>query len=176
MRPGESPLLLVPASPADFDAVMRLLLEARAWHLRKGVDVWKEFDRSAIAADVEAGRVFVAKAGDEICGTVTLAESDALVWGADKKSAFYVHRLVSSRQAHGRGIGAAILRWTQDHARRHGKTCLRLDTWDTNGKMREYYENQGFRHVRDQFFPVDSPAPPDYRGTHKSLYELELSP
>ena len=39
---------------------------------------------------------------------------------------------------------------------------------------RDYYERQGFRHVRDQYFAPDSPLPADYRGTHKSLYQLEL--
>jgi len=52
-----------------------------------------------------------------------------------------------------------LLRWTQDVARQSGKRWLRLDTWDGNRKMRDYYERQGFL---------------DYRGTHKSLYQLEL--
>src|SRR5262249_23073694 len=46
--------------------------------------------------------------------------------------------------------------------------------WDTNRKLRTYYEQQGFRHIRDVFFPSDSPIPEGYRGTRKSLYELAL--
>jgi len=95
--------------------------------------------------------------------------------GDGSRSAFYVHRLASSRKTAGRGIGAALLRWAQGLAKECRKECLRLDTWDGNRKMRDYYEQQGFRHVRDEFFPVDSPAPADYRGTWKSLYELDLS-
>jgi len=40
--------------------------------------------------------------------------------------------------------------------------------------MRDYYEREGFRHVRDEYYAPDSPLPADYRGTHKSLYQLDL--
>jgi GNAT superfamily N-acetyltransferase len=176
MSPSEhaQPLRVVPASSGDFDTVMQLLAEARMWHMQNGLDVWKAFDPALIAADIEAGGIFVARIGDAVCGAVTLTEHDWLVWGMEQKNALYVHRLVSSRQAVGLGIGAAILRWAQDVARQRGKTCRRLETWDTNHKLRTYYEKQGFRHIRDAFFPSDSPVPEDYRGTRKSLYELTL--
>jgi GNAT superfamily N-acetyltransferase len=162
------------ARAADLDAVMRLLNEARAWHRALGVDAWREFDRSRIAADIEAHRVFLASGQAGVCGTITLFESDTLVWGADDAQALYVHKLAVRRDVAGQGIGAAILRWAQDEARSRGRRCLRLDTWDGNRRMRQYYERQGFRHVRDQFFPADSPLPADYRGTHKSLYQLDV--
>jgi GNAT superfamily N-acetyltransferase len=72
------------------------------------------------------------------------------------------------------GIGARLIRWAGSAARRRGKKWLRLDTWNGNRKMREYYERQGFRHVRDEFFALDSPMADDYRGTFKSLYQLEV--
>ena len=60
---------------ADLDAVMSLLREARSWHAKQGVDAWREFDTARIAADIEAGRVYVARSGDGVCGTVTLVET-----------------------------------------------------------------------------------------------------
>ena len=162
------------AERADLDAVMELLREARSWHQENGVDVWREFDAARIAADIEAGRVYIAWTAAGICGTVTLMESDALVWAEEDGNALYVHKLAVGRRQAGRGIGAQMLRWARNSARVKGKRCLRLDTWDGNRKMREYYEKQGFRHVRDEFFAADSPLPADYRGTHKSLYQLDL--
>jgi GNAT superfamily N-acetyltransferase len=162
------------AASAELDAVLELLREARAWHEQQGVDVWREFDRARIAADVTAGCVYVARNDVGICGTVTLVDSDALVWGEERGDELYVHKLAVARAQAGRGIGAAILRWAQQLARERGKRRLRLDTWDGNRKMRDYYERQGFRHVRDEFFAPDSELPADYRGTYKSLYQLDL--
>ncbi len=154
-------LVIAAAARADLDAVMDLLREARGWHQEQGVEAWREFDLARIAADIDAGRVYMAHGTAGVCGTVT---GDAI----------YVHKLAVSRSLAGRGIGTEVLRWARDAARQKGRRWLRLDTWDGNRKMRDYYERQGFRHVRDQYFAPDSPLPADYRGTHKSLYQLEL--
>lgn len=167
-------MVIVGATSTDFDAVMQLLSDARRWHQGRGVDVWQPFDPAQIARDISEGRVYVAKIDGWVCGTVTLAESDPLVWGADGGEALYVHKLASSRTSPGIGIGAELIRWARAEAKRRGKNWLRLDTWSGNRGMREYYERQGFRHVRDEFFPLDGPLPPDYRGTYKSLYQIEL--
>jgi len=169
--PGYS---IAAAERADLEAVMGLLREARSWHERQGVDAWREFDTARIAADIAAGRVHVARTEGTVCGTVTLMDSDGLVWGEEQGDELYVHKLAVARRLAGRGIGAQILRWAQGSARERGKHRLRLDTWDGNRKMREYYERQGFRHVRDKYFAPDSPLPADYRGTRKSLYQLDL--
>jgi GNAT superfamily N-acetyltransferase len=165
---------LRPASAADLPALMDLFCDARAWHAAKGVDVWSSFDPALIARDVAQRRIHVAHYEGTVCGTVTLLDSDPLVWGGDDKEALYVHRLATARSLAGKGIGAQILRWAAEFARARGKRFLRLETWDGNRGMRRYYEQQGFRHVEDRYFPLDSPLPDDYRGTHKSLYELEL--
>ena len=112
---------------ADFDAVMSLLREARSWHTKQGVDAWREFDTARIAADIEAGRVYVARSGDGVCGTVTLVETDALVWGEERGDELYVQKLAVARRHGGLGIGAEILRWVQTSARSRGKRCPRLD-------------------------------------------------
>jgi hypothetical protein len=153
-------LAIVAAGRADLEAVMQLLREARGWHQAQGVEAWREFDLARIAADIDAGCVYIAHGTAGVCATVTLMESDAQVWAEEQGDAIYVHKLA--------------LRWARGAARQKGRRWLRLDTWDGNRKMRDYYERQGFRHVRDQYFAPDSPLPADYRGTHKSLYQLEL--
>jgi hypothetical protein len=117
----------------DLDAVMSLLQEARDWQRGQGVDEWREFDPNRIAADIVEGHVFVARSSGPVLGTVTLLESDALVWGTDPCRAIYVHKLASSRRPDGRGVGAIMLRWVQGFARRSGKYCVKLDTWDNLG-------------------------------------------
>lgn len=166
---------IAPARLNDLGALLSLFSDARAWHEAKGVDVWSAFDATQIASDVAQGKVFVARMFGQVCGTVTLVDSDALVWGSDDGQAIYVHRLTTSRKLAGKGIGGDILQWAGGFAKQRGKRYLRLDTWNENPGMRDYYERHGFRHVRDKFFPIGSPLPVDYGGTTKSLYELDLT-
>lgn len=163
-----------PAGAAELDAVMQLLGEARDWQRARGVDVWSEFDRACIAQDISGGLVHVAKKQGAVWGAVTLVESDSLVWGSDGGRALYLHRLVSSRQAAGRGSGALLIRWARVVAAWRCKKWLRLETWSENRAIYDYYQKQGFRHVTDRFFPLDSPLPADYRGTTKSLFQIDL--
>ena len=149
---------------ADLDAVMALLEGARAWHREQGLPVWSGFDRRELAADIARRCVFLADA----CATVTLVEED-LVWPT-AAAALYVHRLASAR----RGMGAQLLTWAGRLALERRKSCLRLETWAENRRMRDYYERHGFRHVTDRFYPADAAVPQDYRGTWKSLYQRDL--
>lgn len=175
MRATVAQVKISPATKDDLGAVLRLLSDARQWHQDQGVDVWQAFDPGQIGKDISAQRVFVAKIAGSTCGTITLVESDPLVWGRDEQDdAIYIHKLAASRTMVGMAIGARLIRWARSTARRRGRKWLRLDTWNGNRKMREYYERQGFRHVRDEFFALDSPMADDYRGTFKSLYQLEV--
>jgi GNAT superfamily N-acetyltransferase len=178
MRSGSSlldSLPIVGATDADLGLVIELLCEARLRQERQGVDVWHPIDQGRVARDVAAGRVLIARDELGACGTVTVQESDELIWGLDETAALYVHRLVVSPRAKRRGIGVRILGRVGELARQRRKICLRLDTWDRNLKIRRYYEEQGFRHIRDKFFAPAPELPPDYSGTWKSLYELDLS-
>jgi acetyltransferase (GNAT) family protein len=162
-----------PATKADCDAVIELLRDARAWQQARGVPVWHEFDAARIAADISSGEVYVAKAQGLVHGTVTLVENDPVVW-ADQAPALYLHRLASARRSAELRAGALLIRWARTVAVWRCKRWLRLETWEENAAMRAYYERQGFRRVRNRFFPQDSPVPADYRGTVKSLYQIQL--
>ena len=149
---------------------MALLRAAQDWQRARGVPVWQELEPARIAASIADGQVYVAKARDAVHGTVTLFDTDQMVWGDDGGCGLYIHRLASSRH----GAGAILIQWARVVAAWRCKRWLRLETWQENRALRDYYERQGFRHVRDAVFAPDSPLPADYRGTRKSLYQIEL--
>jgi hypothetical protein len=165
------PIGVWPAASADLDAVMRLLHGAQDRQRARGLPVWSDFDPAGIAADISRGDVYLAKTHGRPQATVTLVESDETsIWRADEGRALYLHRLASDAP----GAGALLIRWARCLAGWRCKNRVRLETWQENRALRDYYERQGFRHVRDQYFAPDSPLPADYRGTVKTLYQIEL--
>ena len=134
------------AAPAQLDDVLSVLNEAAAWLHARGVSQWPErFEPSWVEGAIGRGETWLVSVDGTLSGTVTLDWSDP-IW-SDAGAAAYLHRMAVRREA--AGLGAAILAWAADAARRHGRTALRLDCVTSNSRLRAYYEAAGFVHRGD---------------------------
>jgi GNAT superfamily N-acetyltransferase len=106
-----------------------------------------------IRNDLLKGKVWLVWDGTTTAATITvdtqgpLALNEQPVWPADKlrESALYVRRVIVRRRYAGRGLGAALLDWAADTARRNHETALiRIDVWTTNLNLHAYYIGQRF--------------------------------
>jgi GNAT superfamily N-acetyltransferase len=131
------------ARPDQLDDVLGVLNEAAAWLQQRGITQWPaRFEPSWVEAAMSRGETWLVETGNTISGTVTMNWSDRLWSDTVGKSAAYLHRVAVRRQAP--GLGAAILAWAADTARRRGCDALRLDCVASNDRLRAYYEMAGF--------------------------------
>jgi ribosomal protein S18 acetylase RimI-like enzyme len=139
------------ALASDVDTVLELLNDSVRWLAERGVRQWEvgQWKRARMLAAIENGETYLARDGDRIVGSLNLAESDEVIWPDDDGRALYVHRLVVGRDAHGRGVGVAMLRWAEGRVREVRRAFVRLDTACDSTVLRGYYEAQGFR-LRDE--------------------------
>ena len=111
-------------------------------------------------------------------GTITidteepLAGGDQPVWPEYKRHepALYVRRVIVSRNYAGIGLGAALLDWAGDMAKRdYGVTLIRVDVWTTNLNLHAYYVGQRFtrREGRDPRELANYPS--------QALFEREVN-
>jgi protein-tyrosine phosphatase len=155
----------------DVDLVVRLLSAASRWMADAGIDQWPHpFPRDIVAASIERGETHLASEGPELVGSVALLDQDPTWWGPRPPDAVYVHRLVVSSEARGRGIGDQLLDWAQDQATASGRRWLRLDCGAKNVALRRYYERRGFAHVDDVVVNVAG-AGSDGEPWHGCLYQ-----
>lgn len=173
------------ATPGDLHEVRRLLWEAAEWLRSKGTDQWarpwpdRMGQRERIRNDVLEGKTWLVWDGTTAAGTITVdtdepvAADEQRVW-PDHKSrepAVYVRRVIVGRRYAGLGLGAALLDWAADVARRdHGARLIRVDVWTTNRALHAYYEGQRFvrRESRDPRELADYPS--------QALFEREVGP
>jgi GNAT superfamily N-acetyltransferase len=103
--------------------------------------------------DLLKGKTWIAWDGTIAAGTITVDTEEPLdlndrpVWPDDKRHepALYVRRVIVSRRYAGIGLGAALLDWAADVAKRdHQAALLRIDVWTTNKELHAYYEGQLF--------------------------------
>jgi GNAT superfamily N-acetyltransferase len=161
---GRYPFVLYPAAPGDLDHVIGLVREASKWLGGIGTDQWQKPwpDRAGqqerILNDLLKGKTWLVRDGEAIAATITVDDDEPLdlherpVWPPDErpKAVVYVRRLVVSRHYASHALGAALLDWAADWAKKHRHAKLiRIDVWTTNTKLHEYYKGQHFTRCRD---------------------------
>ncbi|MFG3332091.1 GNAT family N-acetyltransferase [Streptomyces tendae] len=102
----------------------------------EAVDWWRER-----AAAVAAGRlaVWVAREGERVAGTVSLALPDK----PNSRHRGELVKLMVSREARGRGLGRRLLTTVEDAAAAAGLTLLHLDT-ETDSPAEHLYRSAGW--------------------------------
>ncbi|WP_224291137.1 GNAT family N-acetyltransferase [Streptomyces olivaceus] len=137
---------------------MGLRKEAEGWLSTMDTDQWSDPETGdrAIAkwhGSIDEGRAWVVvdEAG-EVLATVSRGPVDRDFWtDSDRpETALYMYKLIVSRSAAGRSLGARVVDWISRLAALEGRTWVRIDTWRTNTGLHAYYERLGFEHVRTE--------------------------
>ncbi|HWO63384.1 MAG TPA: GNAT family N-acetyltransferase [Umezawaea sp.] len=153
------------ATTGEEETVLDLLAEAAAWLHGRGIDQWPaRFPADPVRRQIAAGEAYLVSRAGQPVATVTVAESDPMIWGVDSEPAYYVGRLAVSRTATGLRLGYRVLDWVEANAARRGWHRVRLATASDNPALQGYYERVGFQHVAD---PLHAPWP-------TWLYEREV--
>ena len=146
--------------PGDLDAVCWLVREAADWlRTSKDTDQWSKPwpDRAGhlerILNDLIKGKTWLVWDDTTAAATITVDTKEPLdqneqpIWPVyeRREPALYMRRIVVSRSYSGIGLGAALLDWAAEVAKRdHKATLIRIDVWTTNLALHAYYEGQRF--------------------------------
>jgi GNAT superfamily N-acetyltransferase len=145
-------IALVPATPADLDAILAFRADAAAWLRRRGIDQWSNpFPPEGILATIQAGATWMVWDDSTAVATITVTRGgEPELWNELERAepAVYCHKLTVARAYAGRRIGAELLDWAGGVAHEEGRRWLRLDAWDTNASLHRYYRQQGFHYLR----------------------------
>ncbi len=163
------------AAPGRIDDVLRVLDEAAGWLWGRGIEQWpSRFEASWVEGALDRGQTWLVEVDGQVAATVTVDWSDD-AWDGVPGNAAYVHRMAVRRRS--AGLGAVILTWAADVARRHGRDALRLDCVASNARLRAYYEAAGFV-FRGDAVVCGAPGQRIDEGpvTVVSRYELPLAP
>lgn len=179
------PFALRPGTAGDLEEVRELVRDAADWlRTSKETDQWARpwpdevRHKERILNDLLKGKTWIGWDGTVAVATITVDTDEPLdlneqpVWPADKRQqpALYVRRVIVRRRYAGQGLGAALLCWAAELAKRdHKVTLIRVDVWTTNTELHAYYERQQFRRcrVRDPCELADYPS--------QALFERKVS-
>jgi acetyltransferase (GNAT) family protein len=141
------------ARHVDLDTVMALLGARIQWLRARGSDQWSTGStfRNRLTNNIERGETWLLEDDNEAIATITLTtEGDPDFWTPDelRERAIYVSKMASKIGRRGEGLGALMIRWTQDRAAKSGLDVVRWDAWRSNPQLQDYYKSIGAKHVR----------------------------
>ncbi|WP_079025735.1 GNAT family N-acetyltransferase [Streptomyces yangpuensis] len=145
-------MIIEAATPDDLATLLAFRVEAAAWLSELGSDQWRRpYPADRLLATIEAGTVFMVRAGDVTAATITLtSDAEEGLWSAEElaEPSVFVNKLTVARTHAGLDLGGRLLDWAGDRAHRSGASWLRLDAWTTNTELHRYYLRHGFEYVR----------------------------
>jgi GNAT superfamily N-acetyltransferase len=157
---GTYPFALRLALPGDLEEIRGLVRAAARWlRASKDTDQWanpwpdRARQRERILNDLLKGKTWIVWDGTTAVATITVDTEGPLdlneqpVWPAHKRRepALYVRLVIVSRSYAGLGLGAALLDWAAEVAKRdHEAALIRIDVWTANLELHAYYEGQRF--------------------------------
>ncbi len=146
------------SEPKDLDLLMEIIHQAQKTMATLGIDQWQNGYPSdtVISKDITENRSYAVVLEDEICGTFVLQDEretsyDKLYdghWltGDDATDYLTVHRVAIALSHRGMGVAEAIIKFSENEARRKNCRSLRMDTHQGNLPMRRMLEKNGFCH------------------------------
>lgn len=149
-------MIIRQAGAGDLAAIVRMRRERLTWLSAIGSDQWsvglgEDGFAQRVAASIDQGETWVATT-DHGAPLATIAVdrwTNPGLWSEQELAdAMIVHRMISTPDAAGQGVGAALLAHADTLAVAAGYRWLRLDAWTTNRELHRLYERYGFRHVR----------------------------
>lgn len=139
------------ASAGDADTVIRILRDAAAWLIDKGIHQWDSYLTNEAASEItqaiKAGTTYLVTENDQPVATFNLSrqqnELDTSLWGSGNDNALYLHRLAIDKNYRHRHIGKKLLEWIQENCQ-SGSHVLRLDCVADNPGLNQFYVDAGF--------------------------------
>lgn len=148
-------LLIAPATRADLAAIVAILASDRLFGARDTTDpsVFPEYEAAFAAIEAAPNlTLYVARRGGEVLGTFQLILLPVLLRrGATIAIAEAVH---VHPEARGLGIGAAMMAFAIEEARRRGAASIQLTSNKKRPDAHRFYERIGFER-RQEGFKID---------------------
>ena len=160
---------------ADNPLIYHLFEEAIAYQKRKGYPVWRGYDKEVLAKDRLEQRQFKIVINQEIACIFSICYEDPLIWQErDQDDAIYLHRIVVNPKYKGQQQFGKIMAWAIQHAREKNRAYLRMDTWDDNPPLVDYYKKFDFIIIDYFTTPDTEELPPHHRGNPVVLMEYAI--
>jgi ribosomal protein S18 acetylase RimI-like enzyme len=143
-------MTIAPCTPEDIDTLFWFYDQAIAYQKQVFNKNWLGFDRTMVEQEIREGRHYQIIVEGQVACVFLITHNDPVIWKElDLDRAVYIHRIVTHPGFRGRGFVSAIIAWAKDFCRENNRDYVRMDTWNDNHRLIDYYISCGFFFVRE---------------------------
>lgn len=159
----------------DIELVFEIYEAAVEFQKARSHRAWLAFNREFIETEITENRNRKIMLDGEIACVFSLSFSDPLIWDEEKnESAVFLHRVAVNPKFRHIKFFPLIIQWLKGHAKNNGKKYIRMDTWNDNQKLIDYYIRCGFDNVGTTAPKNAAEMPKHYEGILLRLFELKI--
>lgn len=163
------------STQSDLDEICRMFDKAVAYQKSKGYPVYKNKDRAGVEMCIKNKLHLKIVENNAIACSFSIAYSDPDIWREkDQEPAIYLHRIITDQKYKGQKLFTLVLEWTKRLAMKNNISKIRLDTWNFNPPLVEYYQSFGFEIVEYFNMPDEARFPSNCRGNDLVLMEYSI--
>ncbi len=166
---------IINSTPADIETIFTLYDAAIAYQKKHFHLHWLTFSREKVLNEI-AQKTHWKMVVDGVIGCIfSVTYNDADIWfEKDKEPSLYIHRIAVNPQSRGAGFVPNIITWAKQYAILTGKKYVRIDAFNDNTKLIDYYVRCGFTYVGAVAPLITETSPPHYVGIKLGLMEIEV--
>lgn len=166
---------IINTEKSDLEFIYSLFDSAIEYQKRKGYPVWNSYDKIVLQKDIEQRLQYKIVWNDNILCVFSICYSDKIIWREKEQgNAMYLHRIVVNPEFKGQKQFEKVLEWSIEEAKKKGLEYIRMDTWDNNPSIVDYYKSFGFQFVEHFTTPNTTDLPIQHRNLGLTLLEYKI--
>ena len=138
---------IVLANESNAYEIYYILSKAKEKLNKKGINQWKEgWDINDLKKRCKLGLFYVLYEKGNIIGCYCIEKKANITWIEDKDKEYtYFSFLCLHPDYQGKGLGKVLIQSAFENSTKN----VYLDCWAGNNKLKEFYENNGFKYIKD---------------------------
>lgn len=162
-------------TPDTLMEVLDCYLEAVSFQKEVFGDTWLPEDLNKITGDIQKEEHMTLRICGAIAAVFTASKEGGPLWAHQHISkAMYLRRVVITPPFRGQQVFLEVLDWCDVVMRNAGVSVVRMETWDHNHKLIQYYKQFGFYQTGSSIWKAaDSGLPTDEKI---ALLERNIEP
>ena len=169
-------MIIRPAHLQDLPEMLGIYARARDYQIKVGQAAYPLFKSEDFEDAIKEGTFYKIVINEKSAAFFNIGLEDELIW--DKREnhcSVYLHRIVTHPDFKGKNLMQTVTDFATGFAKTHNRSFVRMDTWNNNEPLKNYYLKFGFQIVGTRLLPKDSRLNSHYWGETCVYLELKIN-